>query len=43
MLITIAEAGVVGIAENRATHPSLAGAWAELGNTDNPGSEVGKV
>ena len=24
--------GVVGIAENLATHPSLAGPWAELGN-----------
>ena len=25
--------GVVGLAENIATQPSLAGAWAELGNT----------
>ena len=25
--------GVVGLAENKATQPSLAGAWAELGNT----------
>ena len=24
--------GVVGLAENIATQPSLAGAWAELGN-----------
>ena len=24
--------GVVGLAENKATQPSLAGAWAELGN-----------
>ena len=26
-------AGVVALAENKATQPSLAGAWAELGNT----------
>ena len=25
--------GVVGLAENKATQPSLAGAWAELGNS----------
>ena len=25
-------AGAVGLAENKATQPSLAGAWAELGN-----------
>ena len=24
--------GVVGLAENKATQPGLAGAWAELGN-----------
>ena len=27
--------GVVGLAENIATQPSLAGAWAELGNRTN--------
>ena len=27
--------GVVGKAENIATQPSLAGAWAELGNNEN--------
>ena len=27
--------GVVGKAENIATQPSLAGAWAELGNTES--------
>ena len=26
---------VVGLAENKATQPSLAGAWAELGNNYN--------
>ena len=26
--------GVDGLAENRATQPSLAGTWAELGNKD---------
>ena len=25
---------MVGLAENKATQPSLAGAWAELGNND---------
>ena len=25
--------GVVGLADNKATQPSLAGAWAELGKT----------
>ena len=28
------ESGVVGLAENKATQPSLAGAWAELGKMD---------
>ena len=30
---------MVGLAENKATQPSLAGAWAELGNTLANGSE----
>ena len=40
--------GVVGLAENKATQPSLAGAWAELGNISHnifagPGLRAGAL
>ena len=31
---------MVGLAENKATQPSLAGAWAELGNFDDLNREI---
>ena len=33
--------GVVGLAENKATQPSLAGAWAELGKNILSWMDVG--
>ena len=31
-MVEVGWVGVVGLAENKATQPSVAGAWAELGN-----------
>ena len=33
---------MVGVAENKATQPSLAGAWAELGYSNKLSGEVKK-
>ena len=35
--------GLFILAENIATQPSLAGAWAELGNSLDPGHLVGDI